>query len=130
LKNAYYVSVSADHHLITFRVPRTDEDGFNAVPLQEGHEVTYYCSDTSGDQDHTSTGTVLWRQDYNALTGTTRKRILAEKGTFYFDLMATYSGRVFSVYSNAVTVLSQEQVKPTESSFNTTIAIRNPSVGL
>lgn len=129
LKNAYYVSVADDKHSITFRVPRIDDTGFNAVPLQEGHEISYYRSDESGDLGEA--GTLLWRKDYNALTGLTKKRVLAKNVTALdFDTIATYNGRVFSVYSNAVTVIGQEQAKTEESSFQTTIAIRNPSVEL
>lgn len=129
LKNAYYVNVSADGESITFRVPRTDGDGFNMVPLQLGHEITYYRSDDSGDLGEA--GTLLWRRDYNALTANTRQRILAENvKSLHFERKATYDGRVFSVYSNAVTVVGQEQHTETESSFETHIAIRNPQVGL
>ncbi|MHB0935845.1 MAG: PilW family protein [Armatimonadota bacterium] len=129
LKNAYYVNVPPEKDSITFRVPRSDEAGFNAVPLQMGHEITYYRSNDSGDQGEA--GTLLWRQDYNALTGITRNRVIAENVTrLEFDCVKTYDGRVFSVYSNAVTVIGKEQHAEHESSFETHIAIRNPQVEL
>lgn len=126
LKNAYYVTVPAAKNSITFRLPRTDADGINLVPLQPGTEVTYYRSDATGLNTHT--GTTLWRRATNLQTNAVRLRSLAENvEELTFNCDATQAGRVFSVYSTAVTVVGQEQATTFESRFQTTMAIRNPA---
>jgi len=125
LKNAYYIAIADDRQSITFRLPRVDENGINLVPLQVGDEITYYRSDASGDPAHS--GMLLWRRDYNAVSDMTTQRILAENvSELTFSCDATWSGRVFSVYSTAVTIVGQEQATRYESNFHTTVAIRNP----
>jgi len=125
LKNAYYITIADDQQSILFHLPRVDAERIALAPLQVGHEITYYRSDASGDQEQS--GTVLWRRDYDAVNEVTTQRALAENvSELTFSCDATYNGRVFSVYSTAVTVVGQEQATRYESNFNTTVAIRNP----
>jgi len=127
LKNAYNITVAEDQQSIIFHLPRVDAERIALAPLQLGHEITYFRSDESGDDEQS--GNVLWRRDYNAVSGTTTQRALAENvSELTFSCDATHNGRVFSVYSTAVTVVGQEQALQYESNFHTTVAIRNSMV--
>ncbi len=125
LKNAYVVSVPAAKNSITFRLPRRGTNGINLLPLQPGVEVTYYRSNRTGEMN--KSGTILWRRETNLQTGAVRQRSLAENvSELTFNCDATQAGRVFAVYSTAVTLVGQEQSTTFESRFQTTMAIRNP----
>ena len=125
LKNAYYVSVANDHSTIVFRIPRTDNTGADIVPFQLLQEITYYRANTTGTMG--TTGTTLWRKNFNAVTNQTTYMAVAQNVTsLTFNCDATQSGRVFAVYSTAVTVLGKEQSTQYSSSFSTAVAIRNP----
>jgi len=126
LKNAYYIAVATDQHSITFRLPKTDTTGLAVTPLALGREISYYRSDTSGQTN--KTGTILWRKELNAVTNKTTKVGLATNvQALTFTCNATQSGRVFAVYSSAVTTLGQEQRTKYTSQFAVTTAIRNPT---
>lgn len=125
MKNAYYVSVPASKDRITFRLPKRDQNGVNIMPLEPDIEVMYYRSDADGTL--TGAGTVLWRRETDLDNDAVTLRAIAKNvEELSFQCDATQAGRVFSVYSTAVTLVGQEQSTTYESRFQTTIAIRNP----
>lgn len=128
LKNAYYISIPTNSTSITFRTPKTDANGVNIVPFVLGHEITYYRSDATGSM--TATGTFLWRKDKNGVSNVTTQRNIAQNvSQLTFNCSGTLSGRVFAVYSMSVTVVGQEQATTYNSTFSSTMAIRNPTSG-
>lgn len=126
LKNAYEIDVADDGLSITFRLPRTDGDGINVLPFEVGREISYYRADESGDIEHP--GTFLWRREWNAVSDVTTLDAIAENVTeLTFNLDASEEGRVFAVYSTAITVAGHEQSTEYNSRFESSMAVRNPT---
>ena len=126
LKNAYTITVPANQTSVTFDLPQTDATGVNIVPFTLGREISYYCSDSSGKTN--KSGTVLWRKETNGVTGKIRLIKLASNvKALSFVCNATQSGRVFAIYSSAVTTQGQEHATKYTSNFTTALAIRNPT---
>jgi type II secretory pathway pseudopilin PulG len=123
LKNACAVSVNPTGTRLTCSMPKIDSDGFDVLPVQAGREVTYYLADATGDD--ATTGAILWRKQKDLTTHAVTQMKLANNVTeLQFVVAASDTGRVFAVYTTAITVVSQEGIVSATSRFTTAAAIR------
>ncbi len=127
LKNGFNVSVTPDGKSLTFQQPQTDGNGYDLLPLTPARAVTYYLSDATGAAN--TPGTVLWRSQTDLTTNAvTRMKLASNVSGLQFTTVAASYGRVFAVYTTAVTFTGQEGIVKNTSQFTTTAAIRCPMV--